>query len=244
MRIRYYPYTVAGDRAINQDAMGCRIEHDWAIFLVADGLGGYRGGEYAANIFCAQFLALADNYLDSFRLAPKAIFPKWISEATNLLYRQISHKQEVNTAHTTCAILYLSEAQVVTAHLGDSRIYRLDPHKIHWRTRDHSIAQIALEDGDTVEDDMGVHPDQNRLTRSISHNRNYPPSVKLYPGVMSGETFLLCSDGFWSHTQQAELLQLAQPKANETTLVAQARRAIERAQGNSDNVTAQWVRID
>lgn len=244
MHIRYYPYSVAGDRAINQDAMGCRIEHDWALFLVADGVGGYGGGEYAANVFCAQFLALTDNYLDTFRLSPKSIFPEWISGATNRLYRQISGKQEAYNAHTTCAILYLSEAQVVTAHVGDSRIYRINAQKIHWRTRDHSIAQIALEEGDIVEDDMGVYPDQNLLTRSISCNRSYTPTVKLYPGVMSGETFLLCSDGFWSHTQQAELLQLAQPEANETALVAQAHRVIERAQGNSDNVTVQWVRIE
>lgn len=224
--------------------MGSRIEEDWALFIVADGLGSYRGSEHAANIFCSQFLKLADNYLNSFQQAPKSIFPEWIGEAANLLYRKIGDKKEVNTAQTTCAILYLSEAQVVTAHLGDSRIYRLDSQKIHWRTRDHSLAQLALEDGDILEEDMGVHPDQNRLTRSINYSRSYPPSVKLYPGVMPGDTFLLCSDGFWTHTQQAEFLQLAQPDANEATLIAQAHRAIERAQGDSDNVTAQWIRIE
>jgi protein phosphatase len=60
--------------------------------------------------------------------------------------------------------------------------------------------------------------------------------------MQSGETCILCSDGFWESIKEQELLQLSQPESGKTELRKMAQMAILRAQGKSDNCTVQWVR--
>lgn len=146
-------------------------------------------------------------------------------------------------AHTTCALLWLDNQQVITVHIGDVRIYRISNHSIS-RTRDHSVPQMLLDEGEISETDMSTHPDQNRLTRSISLANKHQTTIKIQPVADKNETFILCSDGFWSNTTQQELIQLSSPASTEQDLINQAETAIIRAKGDSDNVTVQWIRIE
>jgi protein phosphatase len=118
----------------------------------------------------------------------------------------------------------------------------MNPEKILWRTQDHSIPQQLLNEGKITEQDMAHHPDQNQLTRSINILKVQDVEVNVYPAMKTGETFLLCSDGFWEYAKQEELLHLAGLSSGKTELGKVARLAIFRAHGNSDNVTVQWVR--
>jgi len=118
----------------------------------------------------------------------------------------------------------------------------MDPQRILWRTRDHSIPQQLVNEGKITEQEMARHPEQNKLTRSINILKADEVEINVYPAMKKGETFMLCSDGFWEYVKQAELLQLAQPSSGKDELAKLAQLAIFRAHGKSDNVTAQWVR--
>ncbi|WFP52021.1 serine/threonine-protein phosphatase [Methylomonas sp. EFPC3] len=240
--IEFYQLTSIGNREVNQDCMAHRVCNEYALFVVADGLGGHHGGEKASQYFCRCLIALVDKYRSPIQSRGAPAVQDWIAEAVVGMRELFAGDPVALNAHTTCAILYLDAEQVITAHCGDSRIYRLNAERVLWRTKDHSLPQQLFDEGKISEWEMGVHPDQHKLTRSI--NALYPPVVDIVscPPVKSGETFILCSDGFWEFVKEPELLQLSQPASAKPELQKMAKMAVLRAQGKSDNVTVQWVR--
>jgi PPM family protein phosphatase len=242
MQLEHFQITNPGDRETNQDSMAHIIENDYALFIVADGLGGHRAGEQASQFFCQGMLDCAKTYSKKIADDPAAVFSEWVNEAINVMQGLFVDDNIASQAHTTCAILYLDDQLCMTAHCGDSRVYRMNPKEILWRTRDHSIPQDLLDLGAITEEELVNHPQQNQLTRSINVNRVYPIEIKLYPVIEQDETFVLCSDGFWGHIKQDELLQLADLNSNYDKLNRLSMLSIYRANGNGDNVTVIAVR--
>jgi len=240
--LEFYQLTLAGDREINQDFMAHIINESYALFVVADGLGGHHAGEKASRFFCQGLLRFADIYSKQVLQNPMEAFSAWTVAAVDEMKRLFAFDKSGHDAHTTCAILYLNERQVLTAHCGDSRIYRMNPQQIVWRTRDHSVPQQLLDEGKITEQEMALHPEQNRLTRSINILKAHEVEINLYPPMKKGETFVLCSDGFWEYAKPTELLKLAAPASGKDELGKLAQLAVLRARGRSDNVTVQWIR--
>lgn len=240
--LEFYQLTSAGDREINQDFMAHIVNETYALFVVADGLGGHHAGEKASRFFCQGLLKGADTYSKQMGQDPVDTFAAWLAAAVNEMKRLFSGDITGIDAHTTCAILYLDERQVLTAHCGDTRIYRMNPQQIMWRTQDHSIPQQLLNAGKISEQEMARHSEQNQLTRTINILKADEVEINRYPSMNKGETFVLCSDGFWEYVKQAELLQLAEPASGKDDLAKLARLAMFRAHGKSDNITVQWIR--
>jgi len=240
--LEFYQLTLIGDREINQDFMAHIINESYALFVVADGLGGHHAGEKASRFFCQGLLRFADIYSKQVAQNPVEALSSWITAAIDEMKRLFAFDKSGHDAHTTCAILYLDERQVLTAHCGDSRIYRMNPQQIMWRTRDHSIPQQLLDEGKITEQEMALHLEQNRLTRSINILKAQEVEINRYPPMIKGESFILCSDGFWEHVKQAELLQLAGTASGRGELGKLAQLAVLRAHGQSDNISAQWIR--
>lgn len=242
MRVQFYQLTSIGDRAVNEDCMGRIITDDYVICVVADGLGGHEAGDLASRYFCHGLLSLASFYYQQIQYAPQATMMAWVNNAIDEMGRLFANDAIARASHTTCAILYIDKDRVITAHCGDSRVYRLNSEQIIWRTQDHSLLQQKLERGEIKEQDMGLHPEQNKLTRSVNIAKVHAIEVKSYPAAKAGETFVLCSDGFWELIKSHEWLELAQRDSGRDDLVKLARLAVLRAEGQSDNVTVQWVR--
>jgi len=242
MLLEFFQLTSAGDRPVNQDYMAHIVNDDYALFIVADGLGGHQAGEKASQYFCQGMLDCAKKYYKMMAKNPTEVLLAWIDEAITQMKVLFDDDQLAYRAHTTCAILYLDENIAVTAHCGDSRIYRMNPQEIIWRTRDHSIPQDLLDIGVITEAELAHHPEQNQLTRSINVNKAYPIDVEVYPAIKIDETFVLCSDGFWEYVKPNELLQLADLKSQKENLTKLGRLTVYRAMGRSDNVTVQLVR--
>lgn len=240
--LEFYQLTAVGDREVNQDCMAHRVCADYAVFVVADGLGGHHAGEKASQFFCRSLLLLAGVYQEQIKTRGEAAVKAWVTASVEKMRELFAGDPAVSNAHTTCAILYLDRAQVITAHCGDSRIYRLNAQQVLWRTRDHSVIQQLFDEGMISEREMGLHPEQNRLTRSINALIEPWVDIQTFPAMQSGETFILCSDGFWESIKEQELLQLSQPQSGKSELKKMAQMTILRAQGRSDNVTVQWVR--
>ena len=71
---------------------------------------------------------------------------------------------------------------------------------------------------------------------------NFHPEVHIYPPIEKGETFLLCTDGFWEFIKEKDLLQLAAKRSGKNELKKITKMMHFRAQGKGDNLTVQWVR--
>lgn len=241
--LAFHQLTSAGDRDINQDYMAHKVCAEYALFVVADGLGGHRAGERASQFFCRALLNLAEQYQPEVQREAGQAIHAWIVAAVDGMREMFAgdHEMAAN-AHTTCAILYLDERRAIVAHCGDSRVYRLSPTRVLWRTKDHSATQGLLDEGRIAEWEMGEHPEQNQLTRSINALTLPRVDICLSEPARLGETFLLCSDGFWGEVKEHELLQLAQPGSGKDELRKIAQLAVLRGQGSSDNCTVQWIR--
>jgi PPM family protein phosphatase len=241
MQLEFFELTDPGDRKANQDYMAHIVEDDYALFIVADGLGGHSAGEKASQFFCQGMLNCAKAYSKKISLNPVGVFSDWIKDAILEMKVLFADDQAADQAHTTCALLYLDEFRTMTAHCGDSRVYRLTPGEIVWRTRDHSVPQDLLTIGLITEEELAHHPEQNHLTRSINVKGDYPVDVKLLPVIEKNETFVLCSDGFWGNVKPEELLLLSLD-SNMDQLSRLAKLSAYRANGNSDNITVVSVR--
>jgi serine/threonine protein phosphatase PrpC len=241
-QLEFYQLTSVGDREINQDCMAHRVCADYAVFVVADGLGGHQAGEKASQFFCRGLIEQVQHFQPRIAQQPEQAVRDWVVAAVGRMRDLFAGDPHAGDAHTTCAILYLDDDRVVSTHCGDSRIYRLNSSSLLWRTKDHSLTQQLFDDGEISEWEMGVHPEQNQLTRSI--NVLAPPNVdiRVFEAMRTGETFILCSDGFWESIKEQEFLQLSQPNSGKPELKKLAQMSVLRAQGKSDNCTVQWVR--
>jgi len=242
MQLEFFQLTNPGDRLYNQDYLAHIIENDYALFIVADGLGGHQAGEQASQFFCQGMLNCASKYSKKIAHNPVDIFSDWINNAVAEMKDLFDNDLIADQAHTTCAVLYLDNDRAMTAHCGDSRIYRLNPKEIVWRTRDHSVPEDLLSVGLISEEELAHHPEQNHLTRSINVNMAYSVDIKLFPPIQEDETFVLCSDGFWGNVKPDEMLQLADLDSNIININRLAMLSVYRGNGNSDNLTVITVR--
>lgn len=240
--LEYYQLTTKGDREVNQDCMVNKVMDDYALFIVADGLGGHQGGEKASRFFCSGFISLADRFQPLIASGSERVMQDWVIDAVAVMRQLFGDDPMAHDAHTTCAILYLDAQRAITAHCGDSRVYRLNPRQVQWRTKDHSLTQQLYDQGEVSEWEMGTHPEQNQLTCSINLITAPNVDVQVHPPLQNGETFVLCSDGFWESVKESEWLLLAQPENGKAALKKVAQMAVLRAQGKSDNCTVQWLR--
>lgn len=233
--------SVVGHRHINQDFASHLFTTQGKLFVVADGLGGHKGGELASRYFCEALLDAAESKLKQLNRQADTALILLAEEAAASMSEKISTQQPGLTAHTTCAICWLSaDNTLTTLHIGDSRIYWFTNKGIIWQSRDHSVVQTLVDSGIINESQMGTHPTQNALTRSIAVGKAIKPSFKTHQTKLTnGDCLLLCSDGFWEMIKQKEIISLAISKKPGSDLNRWINTAINRAKPHSDNVTAQ-----
>jgi serine/threonine protein phosphatase PrpC len=242
MRVEIASYCHKGGRDEQQDAFGVfpGRDEDQQLIVVADGMGGHAGGRIASNELVATAKRIWDEHAAR-PLEPRALLERIIHEGHAAI-----NKAGVAiglTPRSTAAILYRKNARVHWAHVGDSRIYRFRNGELTARTRDHSIVQMLVDLGKVSEEEMGTHPDQNRLTQSLGGDVTPNPDFGI-DDVRPGDGFLVCSDGLWEMTPAREMADaLAQPTLDESLARAMVERAFERAGPRSDNITLALMRI-
>lgn len=244
MNLDVFRLTSLGDREINQDAMLHLIRDDYAFFVVADGLGGHAAGEKASRYFCQGMLKYANVYGKiTAENKPDEVFAGWISAAIDEMRELFGDDELASRSHTTCAVLYVDDNLVMSAHCGDTRIYRLTPSQIVWRTKDHSLPQEMLDLGLITEEQMILHPEQNQLTRSINIRKKHKVDVAVLPVLAPQDSFILCSDGFWEYVTKEEMLALADLNSGQAVLEKISQLASARAKGQADNLTVMLIRL-
>ncbi len=244
-KLESYQLTSKGDREQNQDCAMYKVSNEYGLFVVADGLGGHQGGEKASRFFCQGVFDQAAKHQKLIKNAKQnseKIFSEWISAAVNDMKKYFKDDEEVENAYTTCVILYLDKNITAIAHCGDSRIYRMNKKEVLWRTKDHSLIQQRVDEGHITESEMGEHPNQNLITRTINALTDHQAEIAIYPPIEKGETFILCTDGFWEYIKKEDLLRLATTSDGSSELRRTAKMMNMHAYGSGDNLTVQWVR--
>ena len=125
------------------------------------------------------------------------------------------------------------------AHIGDTRIYEIKNGKILYRSKDHSLAQIAVERGEITSDQISTHRDQNKLLRVLGSDYfiDADISTDFFP-LLPGDGFVVCTDGIWEYVTDKEIEELFE---NSTTSCEKLNKMInihdKRADEYCDNYT-------
>jgi protein phosphatase len=225
-------------RVANQDSYGAFTDADRArLFVVADGMGGHRGGETASRI-------AVETIGEIFRRSeegPAETLRDAFQAANERIWQAAQQDEELRGMGTTGVALLLSSGEPLwLAHVGDSRAYRLRHGTLEQLTIDHSMVEHMREHGLLTEEEAANHPDRNVILRSLGVQPTV--EVDLAPVTTEpGDRYLLCSDGLSSVVPEAEIaVVLAQhrPPDAANLLVELANQ-----RGGPDNVTVQVVQI-
>ncbi len=239
-----YAKTHTGRRSNNEDSF---VEAPGlGLYAVADGMGGYEGGEVASALVTETL----HEFFGHIRKDPERTWPfgfdaslsvdeNMLSVAVRLAHKRVEARKvgPLSQMGSTVAALLVRRSYVVLGHVGDSRIYRMRHGKLERLTRDHSFyEQYHGHNPDAPPRDK--IPYGNVLTRAIGCKTGpiaCMPEIRLEK-LLPGDTFLLCTDGLQETLADKDLeqpLQTLPPQEACGTLVQRAYTT-----GGRDNITA------
>jgi len=223
-------------RTVNQDSLGEFSDADRGLHLlvVADGMGGHRGGEVASRI---AIECIGRVFRETVNRPPAQILRVAFETANREIFAASTADAELAGMGTTgVALLFCGRTEAWVAHVGDSRAYRLRSGRLTPLTADHSVVGELVRRGHLNREEARVHPQSNEILRAIGTQPRIEIEFALLE-VQPGDRYLLCSDGLSGMLPEAELAELAGGGAPAETV----RRLIERANaaGGLDNVTVQ-----
>jgi serine/threonine protein phosphatase PrpC len=246
MKLDASALTVTGRRPSNEDAICSRPE--LGLFVVADGMGGYEGGEVASKLAVETIEELVRRTASGCDVfwPPGTVdltigpIENEVAIATRLANERIVARRRGVLAQmgSTVAVLRLhASTGAVLGHVGDSRIYRLRGGAVTQLTVDHSLyAQMVAEGHDPGPDFAYGHV----VTRALGTPSGEPDVVTRE--VRVGDVYLVCSDGLSGVLEPAQigaLLAVGSAKAACAALVEAALAA-----GTRDNVSVIVVRVE
>jgi protein phosphatase len=220
------------------------------LFLVADGMGGHRGGRHASALAVVAIQQFTLNTLKWFfdsnpQEAQRVLaqFQTALREADAVVREEAAEHTEFKGMGTTVTMAYHLNAQLCVVHVGDSRAYICRDNRLHQLTRDHTLVGELVSSGALQEEDVASHRFRHVITNVVGGNE---AGVKVEAHAMevrAGDRLLLCSDGLTEMVPNeaiaATLLAEPEPEAACLSLLAQANEA-----GGRDNITVVIVRFD
>lgn len=177
------------------------------VLAVADGMGGYVGGEIASSTVIKK---LAD-------ITPILINPELDNESREDLLRSSildmdaaiaaigAERPELIGMGTTLTSIALFNNQLLLLHIGDSRAYRIRGKKIEQISHDHTVVQELVDQGRLTLDEIAEHPQRSFLTQALMGKENLNPVLIAYP-VLAGDKFLVCSDGLTAVVDEGKIV--------------------------------------
>ena len=208
------------------------------VFAVADGLGGYGGGEVASGMAVESSLGQAQRSLAAGGRVP-GILRDAFNRANQAILAAAISGQGGRKMQSTLSTLVMTPGEAHLGHVGDSRVYRRRAGELELLTTDHSQVMELLRMHIITPEQAITHPARYALTRSVGGDITVRTDVR-NERLEPDDTFLLCSDGLWSNVTSSEITAaLAEPPAE--TCRALVDLALER--GGEDNATAMVVRV-
>ncbi len=207
--------------------------------VVADGMGGYEGGQEASRLAVETVRSVYDN---AFGGNPQDTLIGALEAAHQNIQRFAQEHPQFYGMGTTCTALSIVGRELSFAHVGDSRLYLIRGQSISRLTRDHSYVGRLVETGIVRSEDAESHPQRHILTAALGSGRDVTPHIPEHPTLLEeGDILLLCTDGLWGVVGDADLARVVRTNPPAEACQKLVNMALER--GGPDNITLLVLRI-
>lgn len=207
--------------------------------IVADGMGGYEGGQEASRLAVETVRYVYDN---DFGDDPQSTLIIALQSAHEIIQRYAFEHPQFSGMGTTCTALAIVDHNLFFAHIGDSRLYLIRGENTRRLTRDHSYVGRLVENGIVRSEDAESHPQRHILTAALgSGNEIVPDAPEQSIPLQNGDLLILCTDGLWSVIGENELARIAHSSAPAEACRKLVRAALQR--GGPDNITVCVLRV-
>ena len=212
MIIAYAKSDIGKAREMNQDAYYIsEPSSPIKLYLLADGMGGYKGGEIASNlaIKCAKSY-IENNFKDVAKDRDSLIqlVASSMEYANMVVYEKSKDDKELEGMGTTLEVCLIYNNKAYIGHVGDSRIYRIRKDFIRKLTQDHSYVQKLVKDGTITKEEAENHPKKNMLMKALGCNAFVEPDVSV-KGFLRDDILLISSDGLTNMVKQEDIFEIA-----------------------------------
>ena len=225
-------------REMNQDSyyISDLDKDELRLYILADGMGGYKGGEIASSLAVAS----SRNYIvNNFKKCKKdresilKLIQESVEYANKVVYEKSSEDPEIHDMGTTLDVCLIYNNKMFIGHVGDSRVYRIRKNIMRKLTTDHSYVEKLLREGTITKEEAYNHPKKNMLMKALGCNSFVEPDV-ICKGFLKDDIVLMCSDGLTNMLRDNEIynILLNNPDKPEEALIKNANDL-----GGYDNIT-------
>lgn len=236
-------YAVLSDigkkRTLNEDrAAVYTLPNGLLLAVIADGMGGHQGGDYASStairVIHEEFTKLKDHPFET-----NDDWSEWLKETVlyvnRTLFNDANAHEELAGMGTTLEAVLIHNQTCYGAHIGDSRVYLMNATSIEQLTTDHSYVNVLLDSGEITEQEAEVHPQRNWIIKALGSERSVEPDCYTFQ-LNEGDYLLVCSDGLSNKVTEHHIHQVVQSK---DSLARKVTNLVEKANelGGEDNIS-------
>jgi len=208
------------------------------VFAVADGLGGYGGGEVASGMAVEAILAQAQKGISGGGRIPGTIRDAFNRANHEILDAAISGRGG-RKMQSTLSTIVMTPGEAHLGHVGDSRVYRRREGELELLTTDHSQVMELLRMHIITPEQAIEHPARYALTRSVGGDMMVRTDIRT-ERLDQDDVYLLCSDGLWSNVTSSEI---AESLVRDPAEACQRLVDLALGRGGDDNATAMVIRV-
>ena len=224
-------------REMNQDSFHISASLDEIqLYLLADGMGGYKGGEIASKLAIQSAKSYIENNFKEIEKDRDSIIQlvgSSVEYANMVVYEKSKEEPELESMGTTLEICLIYNNKVYIGHVGDSRVYRIRNEFMRKLTQDHSYVQKLVKDGTITKEEAAHHPQKNMLMKALGCNAFVEPDV-MVKGFLKDDILVMCSDGLTNMVDQETIFKHAKKNIE---LAPKELVEIANNNGGYDNIT-------
>ncbi|KKE78326.1 Stp1/IreP family PP2C-type Ser/Thr phosphatase [Oceanobacillus caeni] len=224
-------------RSHNEDAGGIYYNStNQLLAVIADGMGGHQAGDVASKMAITQ---IDKQWKNTKKFEKPNEIEEWlqntIQEINKAIYEHAQNNQECEGMGTTLVIVVHIDEFLTVAHIGDSRCYLLNQHKLKQVTEDHSLVNALVQSGQISRDDAKHHPRKNVVLRALGSELQVDADIKTI-SIDENEKILLATDGLTDKILDEELFEIIN-KHDDIHLACQELIDLANNRGGEDNIS-------
>jgi protein phosphatase len=231
-------------REHNEDMLGA--EPDIGLYVLADGMGGYNAGEVASGIAVKTIVNLVREAYEQQELEgtdpstglcrPAIILRDAIQRANKIIHQTSKTQSQCDGMGTTVVAALFYDNRVITAHVGDSRLYRLRADRFEQLTLDHSLLQELVDRGFYSPEEAARSTNKNYVTRALGVEPTVDVEIREHPALV-GDHYLLCSDGLSDMVEDEDIHLTISTFSDNLEMAVKQLVQLSNEHGGRDNIS-------